>query len=365
MKRMAIMGAIIGILSFIFPQGVSISAAAETPDADCTGAMVHGEESTVPTINLVDDTTARNLPRTLRIYKYPEGWQFVQPPDDWSPITASDSELQLFGIPERSKETDALEVWESTWRHFTKSTPPTYCTTQYTATQSSQNWAGKLDHCAAGYCTKVSGVFKQPSLVSGTCPNTGTTHSTWTGLSNPGLLQIGTILDIAHSTSPYAFWEYINGPHNGQSGASVPVQKLTNFSLLPSQSIQATVQRAVNSSGTPVIIFNILNVDSGQSTMMGGFSSFNGFPISDYWNGTQAEYIDERLTVGSALTPYGQPNSNNVTWTSAYTNGVAANNSTFSPEDMKMTNTSGTTYIGYPSAYGSGGSFGNVWAYCG
>jgi len=109
---------------------------------------------------------------------------------------------------------------------------PDSCATRETYTISGTNWSGKFDHCAAGYCTKSSGVFTQPNILTGSCTNaslgsfTGLTRGT---AGTGGILQAGVGLPVG-TNSPYAFWEYINGVH---SAGSVAAQKFTQVAVHP------------------------------------------------------------------------------------------------------------------------------------
>jgi len=160
--------------------------------------------------------------------------------------------------------------------------------------------------------------------------------------------------------TPYAFWEYVNAVH---PQGSVPAQKFTQLAVRPRDYIQPTVWRTVE-NGTPLIRFNVLNTTTGQSATAGPFSTFNGYPISEYWDGTGSVFIGERPTSTSGtLLDWARPDTNWVSWSSAYTNGVAANNGTFAPDDVKMLNNAQTAIMGYPDPW-VGASFFNNWGSC-
>ena len=94
----------------------------------------------------------------------------------------------------------------------------------------------------------------------------------------------------------------------------------------------------------------------------------NGEPTTDFWNGTQAEYIDERTqhTDGSGPFPFSRPSNAVTHWLSDYTNGIAASNATFVPENWIVMR-DGTQFgvaIESPQAFGTNASFDNLWYHC-
>jgi hypothetical protein len=326
-----------------------------------------GASATVRTVSVADvvapDQVTTAPTELAQQYSYGDGSFAVLPAKDWNPLKASAEELAVYGIPDRPTDKNALASWRAVWSHYIFATPPNSCglVGQSAGTLSYTNWSGKLDHCAAGNCRKVSGVFIQPAFNS--CTGAPGAHAIWTGLGDAGslldggLIQAGT--DIRPMTGSYVgWWELIN---YGKSNTAQYEHAFTNWSVAPNDSVQAT---SWYDTTTQYIHLNLLNLTSGSSVSI-SFSSVNGEPTTDFWTGRQAEYIDESTTNLDAggFYNYRRPsNPNGATfWNSSFTNGIAASDRTFVFADIRIYR---GHLIGDTGAFGSSGAFADYWRAC-
>lgn len=302
-----------------------------------------------------------------------DGGVEYEPPTGWSPLRATDEELGLFGIPERPQDSMGLSEWTNEWSRWRSRASSDTCTrTNASGAIASYNWTGMLDHCAVGYCTKVSGVFAVPSfnVVPLPCAYSVSDMAMWTGFGgNSGelnLIQTGInqTLDPSSSSVDYGWYEYIDV--NGKDSTAIT---WTGWQAHAGDSVQATVWRHTV-SGTVVITFDLLNVTTGQDASL-SFSSFNGEPLSSYWTGRTAEYIVERFHYSGFPAPgyaeLREPYGDAAHFTSDYTNGIAANSATFVPDaftPMTNPNTGDTLGTTNPNGWGSNASFWSLWHNC-
>lgn len=342
-----------------------VAQAATSLPAVCASPGPRPHTSTVSARTLMGLETTIPAATALTRLDYGNGSDIVLPPDGWEPLSATDRELEVFAIPPRPSDPGGLQDWTDIWSHYRNTGNTDFCSSNVSAAIQTPNWSGKLDHCAAGYCKKASGVFYQPAFSDATC-GAGATHFIWSGLGgvlpDGGLLQSGTF--HVGSPSTYLFWEYLNRSHPNPP-ATVPAQIIWNGVVHVGDQIQPTTWHYLDSlTGTPRVSMSIFNVTTGANYPVGPFSTINGYPLSDYWSGLSAEYINERGLTASGYTYYSRPVGDSALWSSAYTNANAASSPTFIPEDIKMLSDDKARFLGYPGGFGSGASFSNHWQYC-
>jgi hypothetical protein len=179
---------------------------------------------------------------------------------------------------------------------------------------SSPNWSGyvaasNLNNPQAGSVTAVSGTWNVPA-VSG--PSVGIfDSSTWVGIDgfDGGTVeQLGTEQDLVNGVPVYrAWWEMFS------SGWQQPEQIITGMTIMPGDSISASVQYIT--SGAHAGQFDLTITDNSRP-----FDSFSTYQSSP---GTQsplaqrstAEWIMEAPSVGGQIAQ--MPNFSTVTFTSA------------------------------------------------
>lgn len=143
-----------------------------------------------------------DLPGGGNSYQYTvEGMQvrYYVPPEGFNALTASNSQLDEYGFPERPSSTDttAYEDWSekvSSWSG-TPAAPSFLAETQsQSMTSSSSNWSGYMIEEGAGAFSHAEAWYDEPSIYASVC--LATDESTWAGIggSTPGsdLAQDGT-----------------------------------------------------------------------------------------------------------------------------------------------------------------------------
>lgn len=210
------------------------------------------------------------------------------PPPSFDPITASDDDLESYGLPPRPSNRDAAAVWSADMENWKRNPDPGLCATDYRAVQSG-NWAGYFADGSAGSYHAVQGDYRQPSSLSTTCANS--TLASWTGLGgydSEKLIQAGTAY-LLGSTTAVAWYEYL-----GPNGQGIPLTVMAGVTISPGDRIH-TYEVIQTSTGQTT--FYVANLTNGTSK-----SVIKTLSVSTYYDGSTAEFIDERLTYSGSLT---------------------------------------------------------------
>jgi hypothetical protein len=289
------------------------------------------------------------------------------PPASWTPLTASDEELAFYGYEPRPAESQALTQWLRDAARYSGFSAPGFCTLDITNppmspvngtsangsvsnTATSVNWSGVINH--AGSITKIYG-HEAIATSSGTPCNNGL-HSSWVGMGayNGKLLQNG----IGHNGTgtTYAWWEAIDPTHDsGEHQMSIAV--------FDGQSINISTEYF---PATGQVQFSIHNLTNGQilSPIM---STIDGIPVSSFYDGNDAEAIDERPSVGgfnAQLRNYGHTTWSNVMYYQGSTSHAIR---TFPEDGIIMQNDSHTKNLSTPDGSGyPNDSFRDNWNAC-
>ena len=248
---------------------------------------------------------------------------FPVPPAGFNPLKATDTQLAEYGFPARPKNGQDLADWNQEMKTY-KSTPVPKVAKKnnsknnvaqiasgssssiQASSTSYYNWGGYVDHYAANNTfASVQGDFTEPPCNS-TISNTY--ECSWVGLggyTSARLVQSGTEVDkINGSASYYAWYEYL--------GNGVGVNEIT----LPSLNVRAGDKIHILVSFESAN--NQLNCYVADNTSGTSQSVVVNLSAGTYYDGSTAEWIDERPTVNgsySALTNYG---SNSWTNCQAY-----------------------------------------------
>ncbi|MEU9449227.1 G1 family glutamic endopeptidase [Streptomyces sp. NPDC048277] len=203
------------------------------------------------------------------------------------------------------------------------------------ASVSSTNWSGYAATGSSGAYTSVTSSWTQPSV---TCGSATTYSSFWVGLdgySNSALEQTGTEADCIGGTAVYgAWWEVLPASESAYSGVTVK----------GGDKFTATV--TYNGS-----TFAMTLTDSTQ-----GWTKTTTHAGSSGFKNASAEVVAEAPEVGGSVASLA--NFGTVTFTGAKANG--SNLDTFSPTEIVMTKSNGSTVRAQPGSI-SGGSFSDVW----
>ncbi len=243
-RLLAAMGAVAGIVAGSGTATPALPAAAAELGVDSCVPLA--QEAVTQVLDI--DT---QLPVTVNHWSL-GGFDVSQtlPPAGWSPLAASDEDLEMYGFRPRPSDSAGLADWQDEFSssHFTgvaEISPTDMCQRPLvsaggtslilpdtdpvndsadelaaTATSAtSPNWGGLVD-TGTGY-TYVYGRIYQNTATN--CPNVVDTHATWVGLGGYGrgtaLLQNGTAQEQPLG-SDYAWYEALN-PQNDTRVASL------------------------------------------------------------------------------------------------------------------------------------------------
>lgn len=315
-----------------------------------------------------------DLPDGGKIYVYViDGVEnmFPVPPEGFHPLTASDEALEIYGFPPRPSDPDELAKWTenmSAWKEtpipeieqtervhgFMQPAPMgTISPLAVTGTSCSTNWSGYVATGGKNAFAQVQGDFVQPTVQSG-C-NSNTYESTWVGLggnTSSSLVQTGTAMNTRNGgRNYYAWYEYLSTSHPN------PEIVFTKVTVRPGDRIHCycSFQRANNK-------FNAYVANNTNGTSQ---SVIVNISSSEYYDGTSAEFINERpsLSNGSQswtapLTRYGTTN-----WTNCQvfrTTSTWTNLGSLSTTRLIMVSDDGRRTLATPSGL-SGRTFTSTW----
>jgi len=224
---------------------------------------------------------------TSYIYDLPDGETSITvPPAGFDATTAPAAQLQKYGYP--AKPTDGSQL--ATWKRAVSDTPATpgpICETQAKA-ETSPIWAGYVDKSTSNVFIGAEGDYAIPTRLS-SCSNASLAD--WVGIGGYGtssLIQAGTAY-LQGSTSPVAWFEYL-----GTNGAGIGLDSL-DLNVHAGDSMHIYVEISTSTGQTTFYIAN--NTTGHQTTVTKTLS------VGTYYDGSSAEWVDERLTYGSTPTP--------------------------------------------------------------
>lgn len=309
------------------------------------------------------------LPDGGNIYVYEidgvEHWLPV-PPDGFSPIKATDEQLEQYGFPARPTKKSDLADWTEMMSSYKKTATPSLTKTNrihstgqkvknvtgnaignVNATRGYYNWSGYVMN---GSFNSVSCDFRQPTIQSGATSNTY--ESTWIGLGGadtPRLTQCGTAMNTANGgRNYYAWYEYLG------NGVGVPEIRLNNITVRANDRIHCYLSFQKSNNKLNCYIAN--NTNGTSQTILISLSS------ATYFDGSTADFINEHPSVGD--TDNGLCNYGTTNWTSckAYTmSGSWVNLSAGSPDKCIMYSSDLKRILSEPGSISSGTNFPCYW----
>jgi len=305
---------------------------------------------------------------TTYIYNV-NGYQNIinTPPKDFNPLNASDSDLVKFGYPPRPTDSSQLQQWKSfvlnrkitalstidTLNKRNSLNVNTYPVTPPSGYDTaSDNWSGWLATSSYNEWDQVNGHFIAPTYHSTPCSPSDV--SSWVGLGgdgNVGLIQDGVSMESGYNPIPWYEWV---GPNN----TGVAEQEMPGVTVHQGDSMEAYVEPGSTSGSW---IFGLVDFTTNTS------NAVTVTNIGSYYNGTTAEFIDERPEVNnqySALLNYSSD-----TWTSANVHDIygywnPVGNSALNPENMIMMDPSNNAMSAPSSLNSSGNGFTEYWHSC-
>jgi len=223
---------------------------------------------------------------TTEIYRTPSA--------TFDPLIATENEIFFFGLPPRPSAGDDV----SAWLHELNSIhPPTnVCRSSLAGegfeAQFSTNWAGYDVEDSAGTYVAVQGNFHlSPITPSYSSLCAGNTYASWVGLGgvNTGKLVQAGVLYSGQSSNPQAFYEFL------RPGGGIEAKPLSQVIVSPNDYLHVYV---AFSTSLQQVNFYVYDGTSGTSQ-----SLIQHLDPNSYFDGSTAEWIDERLAIGSSISP--------------------------------------------------------------
>lgn len=290
---------------------------------------------------------------------------FIVPPRGFSPLDATNAQLAQYGFPTRPTGAKQLQMWETAMSDWRRTAAPAISVTDVysklvplarsnkgggpgtasgapgtpgagpgapagapgtpggaagpgmpaapgqphqrpvNATESS-NWSGYYTSSGYNQWDAVEGAFVQPTDMS---QSANKFESSWVGLGgvNSGaLIQDGTQMNAGQYS---AWYEYL-----GNGGAGVPEINFDNISVNPGDEIYAYTSYDASTGNAYFFVEDETDGTSQSTTVNLG---------SDYYDGSTAEWINERPEVGGSLAQLA--NYGSQTWTGAEAFDVTSN----------------------------------------
>ncbi len=265
----------------------------------------------------VNPSSISTLPQGGHSYVYnlsSHQLRFAVPPAGFNPLTATAAELATYGLPPRPAGAAALATWTKLVSHLGQLVAPdvTISAAQPNnlaklpatvpsakagvSSGSTSIWSGYVSkQASSSYFDVASGEWIQPSISTTSCA--GATHLSWVGLGGYGtskLIQDGT------NQSNQAWYEYL-----GPGGTGVSITLLPgSLNIHSGDTMYALTEY---SAGTAYWVVEDVTTGKSSSASLSSASSF--------YDGSSAEFIDERTTFG--VTPSPLADYSATDWTAA------------------------------------------------
>jgi hypothetical protein len=297
------------------------------------------------------------------------------PPVSWSPVNATDEELDTFGFPARPTDPAERAAWTSEWQHYAGTAAPTVCAVTDRFFGSSPAWAGmELATTTRNAYFTASGRFTEPTFVAA-CPH-ASDHPIWVGLGGDpdyeaSLIQTGVEVDQTGLNDDYGWYEVIFDVNNIDPNSEGPT-RFASWTVNAADDVRATVQyqtpaQAGNSTGR--VTTTLFNVTTGIAAPSQVFTAWNGLPIYDYVTGRTAEWVDERgFTNGSNTIDgsffYLRKTTAKTIWSAASTNGVSIYGAAHQQTNWIYSGSAAETLENASGVVTTAGGFYDYWDHC-
>lgn len=296
--------------------------------ANQPGVVASGDELTLPVcvpfpligvkhVLPVAAEPPSTLPTAATVYVYSVAGATVEqprPPSTWTPLTATDEELDFYGIPAKPADPSGLVGWKEEWAQYSGFAPPGMCLQKGVrhGAATSPNWAGVA---ATGHSyTESYASIRQPHSTA-VCPGSSD-HAAWVGLGGYGgypLLQNGTEDGPGSLNYITIWWEAFD--RFGTDSGSITMQGLPS----PGDNVNmATTYTPATSTYQATVAFGWHDVSAGWVQNSGKMTVIGTSPVTAYWDGSSAEAIDERAgRSGGGLYYLRKWDSGDVLWSNA------------------------------------------------
>lgn len=297
------------------------------------------------------------------------------PPFGWSPVTATDAQLDAFGFPARPTDPAERAAWTSEWKHYVGTAAPTLCAVADRFFGSSPAWAGmELATTTRNAYFTASGRFTEPTFVAA-CPH-ASDHPIWVGLGGDpdyeaSLIQTGVEVDQTGLNDDYGWYEVIFDVNHIDSDADFPI-KIPSWAVNAGDDIRAAVQyqtpgQAGNSTGK--VTTTLFDITTGIAAPPEVLTEWNGLPIYDYVTGRTAEWVDERGFTTSSNTVDGtyfylRKTTAKTIWSAASTNGVSIYGAAHQQTNWIYSDSAAETLENASGVVTTSGGFYDYWDHC-
>lgn len=238
----------------------------------------------------------------------------LTPPVNFHPLTATNAQLKAYGFPARPTSLAELATWEKAMGAWRSAPVPKLTVTNiynnmriihapdvHNGVEQSSNWSGYFTSSSYNQWDAAQGFFVQPTDYS---TSSNKYESSWVGLGgvNSGaLIQDGTQMNAGQ----YGAWyEYL-----GNGGAGVPEINFNSINVNPGDQMYTYVSYNPNDGNAYFYVEDESNGTSQSATVNLG---------SNYYDGTTAEWINERPEIGSQLSQLADYGSQGWTGAQAY-----------------------------------------------
>jgi hypothetical protein len=176
---------------------IDADAPAPTGDLDGSDSCQSDQPTAVSYLNMDGTTALAQSSNTATVTHFAlapgDDIEQITPPANFTPLTATDAELTLLGLPPHPTDPDALKAWQDMFAGYRGTSAPGMCTTSKTAaTETSANWSGVVAYGHSDY-RRAYAQYRVPTFAA-SCIH-ASDLDLWTGIGspsgNPKLLQNG------------------------------------------------------------------------------------------------------------------------------------------------------------------------------
>jgi peptidase A4-like protein len=278
--------------------------------------------------------------------------QVPLPPASFKPLTASAADLAAYGFPPRPDTQDELIAWQSDLASWKPTPDIGACEVPgLTAAFNNPIWSGyDADSTSSSTYIAVQGDYHQPTKGSTSCASPQ--EVSWVGLGGyhtGRLMQDGTGIDATGHY--YAWYEWLNDTND------IGITKMASVTVHAGDRIHTYVVHQTSGSGQTTFYVADNTTGTSQSRIVNLGSA--------YYDGSSAEMIDERPSIGGI--PTNLTNFGTVNWTNAkvqrsnatwYTLGSQTN------VEFDMWATNFSHILAFPDVMSSSTTFSDTWYRC-
>jgi hypothetical protein len=281
------------------------------------------------------------------------------PPADFNVEDATAAELETYGFPPRPSKPEQMPEWRQQTAGKRNDSDVACSPLPVKASiVPGSIWSGYVAQDANNAYTNTSGFWPQPTGTASTNPTCSDEMDViWTGIGgygpNSNLLQNGTAQDHSHTTTAFAWYEYI-----GTAGSSAGITPYGSFDIPAGHMVSSST--AYNPS-TQVASFYVSDTTLGINRS----AQISGAVAAGAYSGNTADWIVERPTTSGPL-PLMQ--HSRFAWNSARaTNAGSTYSAQYAPTAVTTQNilrSSDGAQLDYPNGFGNPEGWYDNWLSC-